>query len=170
MSTAAAPSPEAPPPRLGQALELMRLIWAMDHALHKRSKRMEAELGVTGPQRLVLRLVGRFPGTQAGHLARLLHIHPSTLTGVIQRLEKQGVLRKRLDPRDGRRVLLSLTDRGHALGAVTVGTVEHSIERALERIPEERLAAAREVLKAITASLDQGEAPPSRPRSPRSAS
>jgi DNA-binding MarR family transcriptional regulator len=143
----------------------MRLIWAMENALQRRSKRMEIELGVTAPQRLVVRMVGRFPGVQAGHLARLLHVHPSTLTGIIQRLEKQGLIRKRLDPRDGRRALLSLTERGHAVAAVSAGTVESSIERALERIPEERLAAASEVLKAITAHLDQ----PSRLRSDRSA-
>ncbi|HEY8923122.1 MAG TPA: MarR family transcriptional regulator [Polyangia bacterium] len=161
MKAAAAPSPEAPPPRLGNALEFMRLIWAMENALQKRSRRMESELGVTAPQRLVVRMVGRFPGVQAGHLAQLLHVHPSTLTGIIQRLEKQGLIRKRVDPRDGRRTLLSLTDAGHALAAVTTGTVEFSIEQALESIPQAQLAAASDVLKAITASLDQ----PSSPRS-----
>ena len=51
-----------------------------------RQKRMEQRSGVTGPQRLVLRVVGLFPGISAGALARLLHVHPSTLTGVLHRL------------------------------------------------------------------------------------
>jgi hypothetical protein len=66
-------------PELGEALDFLRLIWAVDHGLHRASKRTETELGVTGPQRLVLRIVGRFPGIPAGHLAQLLHVHPSTL-------------------------------------------------------------------------------------------
>jgi DNA-binding MarR family transcriptional regulator len=44
---------------------------------------MIGEVGVTGPQRLVLRVVGLFPGMSAGELATVLRVHPSTLTGVL---------------------------------------------------------------------------------------
>jgi MarR family transcriptional regulator, organic hydroperoxide resistance regulator len=92
--------PSLPP--LGEVLDFMRLIWQMDHAAQRTSKRMEATLGVTSPQRLVIRIVGRFPGIPAGYLARLLHIHPSTLTGVLGRIERQGLLRRRSDPQPDR--------------------------------------------------------------------
>ena len=75
-------------PPLGEQLEFMRLLWAIDHGLQTRSKRMAAALGVTGPQRLVIRIVGRFPGVSAGQLARILHLDPSTLTGILRRLER----------------------------------------------------------------------------------
>src|SRR3954469_22948255 len=71
---------------LGDVLEFMRVLWALDHALQSASKSMAARLGVTGPQRLVVRMVGRYPDISAGALARLLHVLPSTLTGVLQRL------------------------------------------------------------------------------------
>ncbi len=58
----------APVAGLGAALDFMRLLWAMDHDLQRRSKRMEVELGVTGLQRIVIRLIGRFPGVTAGRL------------------------------------------------------------------------------------------------------
>jgi DNA-binding MarR family transcriptional regulator len=64
----------------------MQLLWAVVHELEITSKRMTGEIGVTGPQRLVLRVVGLFPGLSAGELATILHLHPSTLTGVLQRL------------------------------------------------------------------------------------
>ena len=35
---------------------------------------MERSLGITAPQRLVLRCVGKFPGVSAGRLATLLHL------------------------------------------------------------------------------------------------
>src|SRR5690606_29786655 len=85
---------DAPAPPLGEVLDFMRLLWSIDHGLQTTSKRMEALLGITGLQRMVLRLVGRFPGISAGNLARILHVHPSTLTGVLKRLEeKQFVTR-----------------------------------------------------------------------------
>jgi DNA-binding MarR family transcriptional regulator len=85
---------------------------------------MARELGLTGPQRLVLRIVGRFPGIPAGELAALLHVHPSTLTGILQRLEKSGWVKRRVHPRDRRRVLLGLTERGRALDVGDAHTVE----------------------------------------------
>ena len=102
----------------------MRLIWAIDHGLQTTSKRMHRTLGATGPQRLVIRIVGKFPGASAGQLADILHIDPSTLTGVLQRLARRGLLARRRDPRDGRRVLLTLTAKGRALDVPAAGTVE----------------------------------------------
>jgi DNA-binding MarR family transcriptional regulator len=153
----ALPPTEAPPPRLGAVLDFLRLIWHVDHALQRRSKRMEADLGVTGPQRLVIRIVGRFPGIAAGHLARMLHVHPSTLTGVIKRLERQRLLRKRVDPRDGRRVLLSLTEEGRSLDTAAAETVEAAVAHVLARVSPQKIAAAREVLVEMATSLEGPE-------------
>ena len=70
---------------LGPVLEFMRTLWALDHALQSASKRMESRLRVTAPQRLVVRIVGRYPGVSAGELSEILHLHPSTLTGILGR-------------------------------------------------------------------------------------
>ncbi len=40
----------AAPPALGETLEFMRLLWAIDHRLQRQSKRTAAVLEVTGPQ------------------------------------------------------------------------------------------------------------------------
>ena len=73
-------NPETPGDRpLGPVLDFMRLMWAINHGLDRASRGMQAKFGVTGPQRLVLRIVGTFPGLSAGDLARTLHVHPSTV-------------------------------------------------------------------------------------------
>ena len=63
--------PEGEKAPLGAVLDFMRLLWAVDHSLQSASKRMEAAFGITGPQRLVVRIVGRFPGIAAGRVAEL---------------------------------------------------------------------------------------------------
>src|SRR5207237_5168684 len=110
-------------PPLGAVLDFMRLLWALDHALQSASKRMESNFGMTGPQRLVMRIVGRFPGIAAGRVAQILHVHPSTLTGILKRLEARGLLQRRADPRDARRALFILTPRGRKLDPVRAGIV-----------------------------------------------
>jgi MarR family transcriptional regulator, organic hydroperoxide resistance regulator len=141
-------------PHLGEVLEFMRVMWALDHALHRGSKRMRSQLGVTGPQRFVIRIVGRFPELTAGRLAALLHLHPSTLTGVRKRLEAQGLLRRRSDPADRRRCLLELTAKGRRLNVETAGTIEAGVRRALNDASPRQLDAARELLSAIARELE----------------
>jgi DNA-binding MarR family transcriptional regulator len=140
-------------PALGEVLDFLRLLWAVDHELQRTSRRMEDRLGITAPQRLVIRIVGRFPGIPAGHLAKLLHVHPGTLSGILKRIESKGLIRRRSDPRDGRRTLLGLTRAGRVLDVDAEGTVESAIQHALEHTPREKLDAAREVLESIALAL-----------------
>ncbi len=140
---------------LGPVLEFMRLLWAVDHGLTSISKKMDRTLGVTGPQRLVVRLVGRRPGISAGLLAETLHVHPSTLTGVLKRLTEREILERRPDPADSRRALFRLTRKGAQLDRLRAGTVEERVRAALARLPDEDLAATGRVLEHLARSLGQ---------------
>lgn len=139
--------------RLEGALDFMRLLWAVDQGLRGRSKKMEASLGLTGPQRLVLRITGRFPGISAGSLADVLHLHPSTLTGVISRLEARRLLERRNDPRDARRSLFLLTPQGEALDRQHDGTIEAAVRKALSTLKPRQLDATRQVLMLLAKEL-----------------
>jgi DNA-binding MarR family transcriptional regulator len=138
---------------LGDVLDFMRLLWQLDHALQQRSKRMQAALGITGPQRLVIRIVGRFPGLPAGQLARILHLHPSTLTGILARLERRGLITRRPDPRDRRRTLLGLSAKGMRLDVESEGTIEAAVGATFAELPPEKVRTAASVLGRLAASL-----------------
>jgi DNA-binding MarR family transcriptional regulator len=144
---------QPPLPHLGEVLDFMRLIWAVDHALQKASKRMKSNLGVTGPQRLVIRIVSRFPGMPAGRIAELLHVHPSTLTGVLKRLERRGLIRRRSDPKDGRRALFGITEKGRWVDAAAAGTVEAAVQGVLAGASARQIEGARELLAHLAAAL-----------------
>ena len=140
-------------PHLPDVLQFMQLLWAVVHGVERTSKRMIHDVGVTGPQRLVLRVVGLYPGLSAGDLASILHVHPSTLTGVLQRLITQGLLARSDDPGDRRRAVLRLTARGARANAVKHGTVESEIAEALDGVSDRDRAATRRVLERLSAHL-----------------
>jgi DNA-binding MarR family transcriptional regulator len=151
---------------LPDVLQFMQLLWAVVHGLERISKRMTGEVGVTGPQRLVLRVVGLFPGLSAGDLATVLHVHPSTLTGVLQRLVAQRLLARADDPADRRRAVLHLTKRGVGVNAARQGTVEAAIARALDGTSDRDRTATKRVLERLAAHLEPGTAQgPARQRS-----
>lgn len=138
--------PLPPPPPLGPELEFLRVLWAVDHALQTRSKRMLVDVGVTGPQRFVLRIVGQRPGVSAGELAGILHVHPSTLTGVLARLVAARLVVRRTDEADRRRALFELTPTGRRLESNFEGTVEGAVRRTLAALPK---AAAVETARTL---------------------
>jgi DNA-binding MarR family transcriptional regulator len=140
---------------LDPVLDFLRLLWSIEHALQRLSKRMESQIGVTGPQRLVLRIVQRYPGISAGELAHIVRLHPSTITGILQRLVARGLVERTRDPHDSRRAHLRLTRRGAPFTRLSAGTVEQAVTRALGRSGSPTVRAARTLLAALARELDQ---------------
>lgn len=140
--------------KLDPTLDFLRTLWALEHGLQSASKRMETALGITGPQRLVLRIVNKHPGISAGNLADVARLHPSTITGIVQRLVKKGLLSVERDSGDNRRVRLQVRPEGRPYARAMRGTVEAVVKRTLELIPQQQLLEARAVLTALAAALD----------------
>lgn len=140
---------------LGSTLGFMQQLWGLTHALQVTSKRMARTLGVTGPQRLVLRVVGQQPGITARELALTLGLHPSTLTGVLGRLERQKFLIRTVDPADRRRARFDLTAKGKAVDAERRGTAEAAVRRALARADDKTVARAQQMLAILVSELER---------------
>jgi DNA-binding MarR family transcriptional regulator len=118
----------------GETLQFLQGVWELVHALDVRSKRMAQTIGVTGPQRLVIRIVGQKPSQTASEIAQTLGKHPSTLTGVLARLEGRGLIAREIDQEDRRRARFTLTAAGKKVDRERRGTVEAATRRALSRL------------------------------------
>jgi DNA-binding MarR family transcriptional regulator len=135
---------------LGESLDFLQRLWKLDHALERLSSNMERELGITGPQRFVIRCVGSFPGMTAGQLAQVMHLDPGTVSALLRRLETKKLVSRRRDPRDGRRVCLGLTAQGRRLNRPETRTAEHAVKRLLESAAPGDLARTKKVIAALT--------------------
>lgn len=138
---------------LTPALEFLEGVWRLNHALERASMRMEATLGITAQQRILIRCVGKYPGLTAGQLAALLHLDPGTISTSVGRLERKGLVRRRQDLRDKRRVTIGLTAAGRALDKPMPGTVEDAVERLLASANAEETAAAQRMLEKLAKLL-----------------
>lgn len=143
--------------KLEPALAFLRELWALDHALGSTSKRMLDRMGITAPQRMVLRFVGKFPGISASELAALLHLEKGTLSLALGRLEKAGWIARNRDEADARRSRLVLTARGRKLDRPTVGTVERAVQQTLRRTRPEDVAIVRSFLRELVCALERAQ-------------
>jgi DNA-binding MarR family transcriptional regulator len=141
----------------GETLRFMQRMWDLAHALDVRSKRMARSLGVTGPQRLVIRVLGRAPESSASDISRTLGIHPSTLSGILRRLERLRAIERKIDDVDRRRVRFRLTRKGVAIDRERKGTVEAAIRRALTRAGDLKIQRTLEMFAILTAELSRDD-------------
>lgn len=139
---------------LGPALEFMRSLWRLNHALERMSCEMERALGVTAQQRMVLRCLGKRPGMTPSQLADLLHVDRSTISTALNRMQRERLLVRRVDESDRRSVTLWLSARGKRLDKPSAVTVESAVERLLAEAGSRDLRATERVMKSLSRQLD----------------
>ncbi|MFO1144765.1 MAG: MarR family transcriptional regulator [Amaricoccus sp.] len=84
-------------------------------AINRLYKPMLDELGLTYPQYLVLSALWEAGPLTVGGIADRLDLESSTVTPPVKRLEQAGLVVRDRDRADERKVIVRLTDAGHAL-------------------------------------------------------
>jgi DNA-binding MarR family transcriptional regulator len=135
----------------------LRTLWGLNHAIEVTSKRMEATLGVTAQQRIIVRLLGTYPGISASEIAELLHVHRATVSVALNRLEARGIAKRVRDLADSRRVRLTLTRKGKALDVRASGTVESAVDHVLEHVGSRELTVMRRTIVALVTALQSAK-------------
>lgn len=139
----------------GDTLLFMQRLWDLTHALNVRSRRMSRELGVTGPQRIVIRMINLMPGCSATDLAKALAMHPSTLTGILSRLDRDRMIDRAVAKDDRRRSVFKLTAKGKRVDRSQKGTAESAIRRALSRADDRIVDATRDLVDLMITELER---------------
>jgi DNA-binding MarR family transcriptional regulator len=113
-----------------------------------------AELGLTTAQLRVLFLVREGPGVTAGELAQRLSVTPPTISGIVDRLVKLGLVRREDDQSDRRLVRNMLTEGGEAACSKLERGAEIFSRRILIEMNHEDLEAFIVGLKAFIRASD----------------
>jgi len=112
------------------------------------------ELELTVTQLRVLLILRETPGAPAGLLAERLRVTPPTVTGLVDRLVRMGVVRREEDSKDRRLVRNVLTDRGQEV----LGEVEREgrafLTELFERLSADQLSHLVESLDALATAAD----------------
>jgi len=107
-------------------------------AVYSDASKVSKQFGLTGPQHMVLRNLYRQGQMSSAQLSRKLHVTPSNITGIIDRLESKG-LATRIQKKGDRRVhLISLTSSGTDLSKTLPDPIERKLISGLANLaPEE---------------------------------
>jgi DNA-binding MarR family transcriptional regulator len=105
-------------PQLELDQQLCFALYDASRALIRAYAPLLAPLGLTYPQYItMLALWETHDPMTIGSLGDRLHLDSGTLTPLVKRLEQLGLVERRRDPDDERRVIVTLTTRGRELQA-----------------------------------------------------
>ena len=74
-----------------------------------------SEQGLTYPQYLVLLVLWEKDAQPVNDIAKRLYLETNTVTPLLQRMEKEGILTRAKGKKDGRQMIVSLTEKGREL-------------------------------------------------------
>jgi DNA-binding MarR family transcriptional regulator len=109
---------------------------------------------LTVPKALLLLEISPESGKNPKSLAKSLDLENSSITGLLDRLEKQGLVKRRPDPKDRRGILIFLTPEGIAARQAITTLVEAMDRRIREAISGDDTKTFRRVMAIISKQID----------------
>jgi DNA-binding MarR family transcriptional regulator len=110
--------------------------------------------GLTVTQLRSLFLIANRGSTNFRRLAEALKVTPSNVTGIIDRLEEQGLVSRTQNPEDRREMTLQATDRGRALVSDLKGAGVKQMTRILSLLSVDDLSSFVRGLSAFIKAAD----------------
>lgn len=134
------------PARHPEATAIVQGLRRIVHALERYSREVRRDYGLTAPQLWALATLHRHGPVTTGRLAAALHVHQSSASVLLQRMERRGLVRRSRAREDRRRVRVELTERGAALAREAPQPAQGRLLHALAGMP---LARVREIRGAV---------------------
>lgn len=93
------------------------------------------KLGITYPQYLVLMVLWEKDMQPVNDIAHKLHLETNTVTPLLQRMEKLGIIVRQRGEVDKRQQIVSLTEKGHAMEEEAFNIIPEGMTKKLSTCP-----------------------------------
>ena len=136
----------------GKTRKPLQVVSPLHKALRQISEHLTAkmkETGAPGSEAHLLSFVEVYGPCRVGELRRVFGYQPSTLTSLLDRLESEGLVTRRIDHEDRRSFLIEATAEGRRIGRRARRVVEEFESEILEGISAGDLEGFRAVMKAV---------------------
>jgi homoprotocatechuate degradation regulator HpaR len=125
---------------------LPRLLLQARESVMAHTRPSLREHGLSDQQWRVLRVLGEHGTVETGRVAREAYILGPSLTGVLARMERDGLIRRERDPADQRRTVVEATPKGAKMVARLSDTIETHYQWLEESLGKQKLGQLYELL------------------------
>ncbi|PWB73863.1 hypothetical protein C3F09_04670 [candidate division GN15 bacterium] len=142
------------------AEEIVNSVRLLQGVAQKQSREFVRQHKITGQQLGALRMVALSPGVSLGDLSERMFLHISSVSGIIDRLEKRGYVTRDRNGGDRRVVHLNVTEQGRRVIRRTplagMGLLIHTVHKLPDRQLRDILTGLKLILRVM--KLDGGDA------------
>ena len=128
--------------------------------VHRYSKRAEKVGGMTGPQVWAMKVIAESAPIRVTDLARRMYLHPSTVVGILDRLEQNAQVTRTRSEKDHRVVTVSLTAKGRETVSKVPQIAQGLLLQGLKELSDEDLQTTSEGLRRLVGILGVEGIPP----------
>lgn len=139
-------------PQLKLDNQICFLIYSLEHRVMDLYRPLLAPLGITYPQYLVLLVLWEESPVPVSSLTGRLKLETGTLSPLLKRMEKAGLVLRTRNPQDERSVLVSLTEKGRNMESLAA-TIPESLVRCLTPNPSLTPETIVPVLKSLLGAV-----------------
>ncbi|TWO70981.1 homoprotocatechuate degradation operon regulator HpaR [Caenimonas sedimenti] len=125
---------------------LPRLLLQARESVMAHTRPSLREHGLSDQQWRVLRVLGEHGTVETGRVAREAYILGPSLTGVLARMERDGLIRRERDPADQRRTVVEATAKGMKMVGRLSDTIETHYEWLEKSLGKQKLAQLYQLL------------------------
>lgn len=134
--------------------EILAAIRRIVRAVDLRSRALIRGHRISGPQLVVLREVARMGPVPVSALARAASLSQPTVTGILNRLERDGLVRRERSREDRRNVLCTITPQGAIVLRDAPSLLQDRFRRELSRLEEWERSQMLATLQRIASLMD----------------
>ena len=144
-----------------QAVSQMVLstIRQISRAIGLRSRQLAKTVGLTVPQLIVLKEVTESGESAIGHVAEHVSLSQATVTTIVDRLELRGLLLRRRDSTDRRKVLIAATESGKAIVASNPTILQEEFTQAFAKLESWEQTQILSSLQRVSAMMSAQQIP-----------
>ncbi|PYO26963.1 MAG: MarR family transcriptional regulator [Gemmatimonadetes bacterium] len=138
----------------GDTAQIVQGLRRIVKALHAYSQEVLAAYALTGPQLWALKTLRQGGPLTVGQLATSLAVHQSSISILLDRLEKRGLVRRVRERPDRRVVRVVLTKRGTAVAADAPDAAQGRLLHALAEMPVVEVRRIRRVVDRLVRAME----------------
>lgn len=134
--------------------ETMQALRRIIKALQDYSQKVSGQFGITGPQLWALKTLFQNGDLALGELSKRMYLHPSTITGLVDRLEKKDLVSRRRGEEDRRVITIHLTSKGTSLIKKAPHPIQGKMVYGLRRLKKHELHSIFNAVQKLTQIME----------------
>lgn len=139
-----------------EVIEIITNLRRIIKSISSASKKLRKNFGITIPQLVCLNAVANSTDELVSlkHISQVIQLSAPTVSGIVDRLEKSGLLRRERKKDDRRKLLIQLTDKGREVLANTPESIQIKLSKKINALSQTKRTQIKNALRTLTEVLE----------------